>query len=169
MVTGQRYPGPIDDRRVRLAHQINSVAVHLLRRISRDDAADGLTSARLSALSVLVFGGATTLGRLARIERVAAPTMTRLVDGLVADGLVGRVPDPADGRRTTIVPTDLGRELVERGRARRIRRLAAELTVLDEDELEALARGLDVLARIPRAAGPLRAGTPGPPTSEVPR
>ena len=59
----------------------------------------GLTPARLSALSVIVFGGPQSLGALAAAEGVAGPTMTRIVDGLVAAGLAERRPDPGtDGR-----------------------------------------------------------------------
>ena len=57
----------------------------------------GLTPARLSALSVLVFGGPCTLGRLARTEDVAGPTMTRIVDGLEL-GLARREPHPDNAR-----------------------------------------------------------------------
>src|SRR6478752_7380496 len=58
------------------------------------DRGAGLTPARLSALSVLVFGGPCSLGRLAKAEDVAGPTMTRIVDGLVDLGLAERKPHP---------------------------------------------------------------------------
>ena len=48
--------------------RLNSFAIHLLRAMRRVDAESGLTPARLSALSVLHFGGPRTLGRLARDE-----------------------------------------------------------------------------------------------------
>ena len=80
------------DRPVDIANRLNSAAIHLLRRISRDDGADGVTGARLSALSVLVYGGPQTVSTLARREGVATPTMTRIVDALVRDGIVTRTP-----------------------------------------------------------------------------
>jgi len=58
------------------ARSINSGAIHLLRGMREVDRQAGLTPARLSALSVVVFGGPRTLGRLAEIEGVAGPTMT---------------------------------------------------------------------------------------------
>jgi DNA-binding MarR family transcriptional regulator len=130
---------------IEIANRVNSAAIHLLRRISRDDGADGVTGARLSALSVLVFGGPLTPGQLARRERVAAPTITRIVDALVRDGLAERQAVEDDRRQSRIVATPVGRELLERGRARRIRNLAAELATLDRTELRALDRALDVL------------------------
>ena len=44
---------------------LHSAAIHLLRGLRAADRASGLTPARLSALSVLVFGGPCTLGELA--------------------------------------------------------------------------------------------------------
>src|SRR4051812_20759821 len=143
-----RRPLPDDvppDASVEVANRLNSAAIHLLRRISRDDGADGVTGARLSALSVLVFGGAQSLSQLARREGVASPTMSRIVDGLVRDGFVERTTVEDDRRQSRIVVTEDGRRLLERGRARRIRNLAAEVEGLAPDELHALERALDVL------------------------
>src|SRR5712691_9907673 len=80
------------------ADRLHSAAIHLLRRLRRQDEAMGLTPARASALSVLVFGGPVTLGALAQAEQVSAPTVTRLVVGMERDGLVRREADPHDGR-----------------------------------------------------------------------
>jgi len=80
-----------------VARALNSGAIHLLRSLAAVDRLAGLTPARLSALSVIVFGGAQSLGALAAAEGVAGPTMTRIVDGLVAAGLAERRPDPSDG------------------------------------------------------------------------
>jgi DNA-binding MarR family transcriptional regulator len=130
---------------VEVANRLNSAAIHLLRRISRDDGADGVTGARLSALSVLVFGGVQSLSQLARREGVAASTMSRIVDGLVRDGFVERTTTEDDRRQSRIVVTEDGRRMLERGRARRIRNLAAELETLDRAELSELERALDLL------------------------
>ena len=62
-----------------VADRLHSAAIQLLRRLRREDQAMGLTAARASALSVLVFGGRPlTLGALAQAEQVSAPTITRL-------------------------------------------------------------------------------------------
>ncbi len=138
-------PPPGRDRAVELANRLNSAAIHLLRRISRDDGADGVTGARLSALSVLVYGGPQTLGSLARREGVATPTMTRIADALVRDGLAERAAVEGDRRQVRLAATPDGRRLMERGRARRIERLAAELGALEADRLDDLARAIDIL------------------------
>jgi DNA-binding MarR family transcriptional regulator len=127
---------------------LNSAAIHLLRRIARDDTADGVTPARLSALSVLVYGTAITVGDLARRQGVSLPTMSRMVDALVQEGLVTRVTDPVDHRAVRLDVTRRGRELMERGRARRIRRLASELETLGAHELTALEQAVAALERL---------------------
>jgi DNA-binding MarR family transcriptional regulator len=152
-----RRPLPPDlapTRIVNLANDLNSSAIHLLRRLSQDDAADGVTAARASALSVLVYGGATTLGELARRERVATPTMSRLIAAMVDEGLVTRTPVAGNRRAVTLLPTPRGRELMERGRARRISRLSAELAALTADEIAALERAIEVLARLAQSLPP---------------
>ena len=50
---------------VSVADRLHSAAIHLLRRVRKQDTATGEGPARLSALSVLVFGGPKTLKELA--------------------------------------------------------------------------------------------------------
>ncbi|MGZ6143541.1 MAG: hypothetical protein ACXWLM_09385, partial [Myxococcales bacterium] len=57
-----------------VADRLHSAAIHVLRRVRAEDTRTGLSPARLSALSVVVFGGPLTLGRLAAAEKVSAPT-----------------------------------------------------------------------------------------------
>lgn len=83
------------------ADRLHSAAIHLLRRLRRVDEAAGLSAPQLSALSVIVFGGPLRLGDLARAEQVRPPSMTRIVDDLVAGGLVRRDADSKDAASFT--------------------------------------------------------------------
>src|SRR5215212_6306718 len=106
-----------------VADRLHSAAIRLLRRLRRHDEAMGLTAARASALSVLVFGGrAMTLGALAQAEQVSAPTVTRLIVGMERDGLVRREADAGDGRVAWLHPTAKGTRLLHAGRTRDARR-----------------------------------------------
>jgi DNA-binding MarR family transcriptional regulator len=136
-------PGEVADR-------LHSAAIHLLRRLRTEDAASGLTAPRLSALSVIVFGGPLTLGALAAAEQVRPPTMTRLVAALERAGLVTREPDPEDRRQVLLRATPAGRKLLEEGRARRTATLARRVAALPPDDLAALARAADLLERLAR-------------------
>ncbi len=138
-------PESAQDDAERTADRLHSAAIHLLRRLRREDAKSGLSAPRLSALSVLVFGGPLTLGELANAEQVRPPTMTRLVTALEADGLVTREPDASDGRLTRIRATPNGRTLLLRGRARRVAALTAEVRALAPDAREVLDAAVTVL------------------------
>jgi DNA-binding MarR family transcriptional regulator len=127
-----------------LAARVHSAALHLLRRLAQDDRATGVSAARLSALSVLVFGGPRTIGALAGIEGVTPPTMTRLVAAMVADGLVERLEDPADRRVVRVQASASGRSLLLAGRDRRVATLAAMVKPLSPKE----RRRLDAAATI---------------------
>ena len=144
-----------------VADGLHSAAIHLLRRIRRVDDESGLTAARLSALSVLVFGGPTTLGALARAEQVSAPTMSRLVRALERDGLVVREPHSEDGRAIVVAASPQGRAILERGRERRIVELAALLEGLEPAALEILteaSRLLEQVSALPPSARSAYAG-----------
>ena len=149
--------GNQDAELARAASALNSGAIHLLRGLAAVDRQAGLTPARLSALSVIVFGGPRTLGALAAAEGVAGPTMTRIVDGLVASGLAGRTPDPRDGRAVLIAPTEAGERLMRAAAGRRIAAIAAALADLpaaDRRRLVAAAGLLDAVATAVRSVGP---------------
>ena len=148
-------PNRARPREAELADRLHSAAIHLLRWLRREDAATGLSAPRLSALSVLVFGGGpVTLGQLAAAEQVRAPTMTRLVNGLEADGLVTRQADPGDARVTRIRATARGRALLEAGRARRVAALARPLADLSGEERALLGRAAALIEQL--AAGARR-------------
>jgi DNA-binding MarR family transcriptional regulator len=132
----------------RVADRLHSAAIHLLRRLRVEDEALGISAPRLSALSVLVFAGPKRIGELARLEQVEPPTMTKLVDALVRDGLVVREPDPDDARAVQVRATPTGAKTLRRGRARRVETLRARLATLSAAELAALGEGVDVLERI---------------------
>src|SRR5437868_14909787 len=113
-----------------LADRLHSAAIHLLRRLRREDDASGLPAPQLSALSVIVFGGPLTLGELAAAEQVRPPTISKLVAALEADGLVARESDPADGRIVRVKATPRGSALLQEGRRRRVASLTASLREL---------------------------------------
>lgn len=151
-----------------LAGRLHSVALHLLRHVRVADRRSGLTPARLSALSVLVFGGERSLGELASAEQVTAPTMSRLVEALAEQGLVTREPDPEDGRSVVVRATEEGRRLLEAGRDRRLERVRSLLDGLKAEELGAVRRACSALERALRAgrepgrrSQPSAAGTVG--------
>ena len=144
-----------------VAEALHAAAIHVLRRVRRVDGETGLTAARLSALSVLVVGGPTTVGRLARAEQVSAPTMSRLVHALEHDGLVTREAHERDGRSVLVRATAQGRAVLERGRDRRLAELAGLLAAVEPGDLATLASAAAIAERAlgrPPSAGSAYAG-----------
>ena len=136
---------PAAGSRAGVADRLHSVAIHLLRRLRREDEAEGLSAPRLSALSVIVFGGPLTLGELAAAEQVRPPTMSRLVSALERDGLVRREAHAADRRSVRLRATAKGERLLARGRARRVATLTRSLEALDTADASAVRRAVEVL------------------------
>ncbi len=102
----------------------------------------------ISALAVLNGTGPTTLGELAHAEGIARPTMTVLAAALEREGLLRREKDPADGRLVRVSITAAGRDALARSRTRKNAFLARRLRTLDQDELAALERAIDILERV---------------------
>ena len=149
------------------ARDLNSAAIHLLRGMRAADRSSGLTPARLSALSVLVFGGSCTLGQLARTEDVSGPTMTRIVDGLVALGLASRDDHPDSARQVLISATDAGLELMHEAAQLRVDVIVAALRSLPTAERRAIVEAAAPLRELSSRVPPIareqaeRSTTPG--------
>jgi DNA-binding MarR family transcriptional regulator len=137
-----------EQRAVALADRLHSAAIHLLRRVRRADTATGLSAARLSALSVIVFGGPIRISSLAAAEQVRTPTMTPIVAALERAGLVSRERDASDARAALLRATPRGARLMAEGRARRVALLAAEVEALGADDRAALEAAVGVLERL---------------------
>ena len=133
MPTAPRKPEEVADI-------LHSATIHLLRRAREYDHELGVGPARLSALSVVVFGGPITLGRLAEAEGVRSATMTGIVKGLEESGLVRRRPHGSDRRAVLLEATEAGKRTLAAGRGRRIETVADRLGDLSADELETLWR-----------------------------
>jgi len=141
-----RKSSAVDSRDV--ADRLHSAAIHLLRRLRKQDRATGLSGPRASALSVIVFGGPISLGDLASAEQVRPPTITRLVQGLERQGLVRREQDTHDRRLTRLHATEKGRRVLLEGKDRRIDALNKGVETLSAEELEVLARATAILQRV---------------------
>jgi DNA-binding MarR family transcriptional regulator len=111
----------------------------------------GLTFARYEVLMLLSFSrsGALPLGKIGERLQVNPASVTNAIDRLEDQGLVARVPNPADGRGTLAHLTDEGRRLVADATAAMNAQVFATAG-LDEPELDAL---WDLLVGLRRAAG----------------
>ncbi|HEX4867830.1 MAG TPA: MarR family transcriptional regulator [Acidimicrobiales bacterium] len=124
------------------------LSVTRLSRRLRQESTTGLTPSQVSALAVVSGHGPLTLGALAEHERVAPPSITKLVTKLEAVGLVTRTVDPTDRRVTHVSATKAGHDLIGESRRRKTTWLAGRIRKLTPEEQVRLAAALDVLERL---------------------
>ena len=143
-----RRASPAADAAEQLADALHSAAIHLLRKLRREDSAVSLGPARLSALSVVVYGGPLRISDLARAEQVRTPTMTPIVVALEEAGLIERQADESDARASILKATPRGRRLMADARARRVRVLAGSLRALPEGDRRVLEKAAVLLRKV---------------------
>jgi DNA-binding MarR family transcriptional regulator len=120
-----------------MAARLRLAILRLSRRL-RQQVAGGVTSSQVSALATVERLGTPTLGELASSEQVQPPSMTKIVVGLEAAGLVARLEDDADGRIVRVQLTTEGRRTLQRSRSLRNAYLVRRLRRLSTDERAAL-------------------------------
>ena len=102
----------------------------------------------LSVLVILDAQGPQRIGALADAVSVTAPSMTRIINALEAEGLVVREPDPEDGRAQVVVTTPAGATLLTSGKEVKLaalRRRIAELSPEERARLEAALPALELM------------------------
>jgi DNA-binding MarR family transcriptional regulator len=127
-----------------LADRLGMASVRLARLLRQQDEGT-LTPTMRATLGTISRDGPLTLGELAVIERVAPPTITKVVGKLEDVGLVVRVPDAADRRVCRVSLSDDGRAWMDADRKRRRDWLSEQIHRLDGDDVERLAAAVEVI------------------------
>lgn len=114
--------------------------------LSRNLLATGLYAGQDGVILALAEDGGLTAGALASRLGVKAPTMTRTIGRLEAQGFVERRPDETDGRLTVVHLTEAGRasvnQITEAGQLSE-RQAAEGLSEKDVRNLLKLLRAMD--------------------------
>ena len=143
-----RHATPRSDSDEALADVLHSAAIHLLRGLRQGDTLTGLSPARLSALSVVVFAGPLRISDLARAEQVKTPTITPIVAALESADLIVREKDDKDARAAVLRATAKGQKLMAEGRARRVARLTTALRDLSASERRTLRAAASLMQQL---------------------
>jgi DNA-binding MarR family transcriptional regulator len=130
-----------------LPSQLRLAVMRLGRRL-RQEAVGDITASQLSALSTVARRGPLSLGELSEIERIAPPSITRIVGRLEERGLVVRTVDAADRRVARLAVSEAGQSVLNETRTRRDAYLALRLQAMTVDERETLMRALPLLERL---------------------
>ena len=128
--------------------RVLSKVLSVLRHTGRTSTSGDLTLAQLSILLTLLDQGPIRMTDLAARERVRTHTTTVAIRRLEKLGLVKRSRDTTDLRAVLVDITPEGLAQHRESLASRQAHLAALLSKLSEDELDALAKGLAPLERI---------------------
>jgi len=126
------------------------VIVSRLRRRLRGLAIEGdLTPSQTAVLTRLWKEGASSASALAGAEQVRPQSMAAIVAALDQRGLIGRTPDPEDGRRQMISLTEAGRKRAESDRQVREEWLARAIHErYSESERRTILDALALLERL---------------------
>ncbi|KQQ62727.1 MULTISPECIES: MarR family winged helix-turn-helix transcriptional regulator [unclassified Microbacterium] len=132
------------------ATDLRMATFRLARRLRCARAVDAMSDAQLAVLATLRMHGRRTITALAERERVTAPSMTNMINGLEEQGYVVRTPDAEDRRRVQVDITDAGTEIVAQTIKRRDELLADMLGELDftEEELATLREASALMRKV---------------------
>lgn len=123
-----------------------------LRFHRRDPKASELTLASRAVLQHLSLTGPLTVGEMARHLERAQSVVSEIVDHLERDGLLERMRDERDKRRTLVWLTPYGLDLLARDREVLSRSLLeAAMPALDPSERRGLLDGMRALVRAAEA------------------
>jgi len=123
------------------------LAVTRTARRLRQEAASDLSPTAMAALASIERNAPLTPTRLAEIERVQRPTITRVINVLVEAGAIARDPDPEDGRSCRLSLTEAGAARLAEHRFRKSAYLARLLDSLPEEDVSVLDRASQILER----------------------
>jgi DNA-binding MarR family transcriptional regulator len=107
----------------------------------------GVTMAQAKVLYVVVAAGELRLSELAARLGIGSSSASELVERLVELGFLYRRDDPTDRRQVGITATPDATALLERFRELNERQLRALLATLDDEEVAAVDRAIEVLGR----------------------
>ncbi|WP_350347785.1 MarR family transcriptional regulator [Agromyces sp. G08B096] len=125
---------------------------HRLTRLAAAATGNAESPAVWRTISVLRDLGPMRLGELARVSRVAQPTMTKLVQTLDERGWIRRVADAGDARAWLISADPRGIAALDAWRVELSAAMTPYFAHLDDAERDTLASAVDLIrTRLERA------------------
>lgn len=97
-----------------LAYMIASINRQLEAELEERLRPGGVPIEQYRILEVLDANEPAAMGEIAQQSLIEAPTLTKIIDKMVAEGLVYRAPDPNDRRRVLILTAPGGKALFKR-------------------------------------------------------
>ncbi len=134
--------GAMTDRRLAISawESLFRAQHQVLHEISGDFCEEDLTQAEYDVMLTVARGdeGAARLRDVTANMLISQPSVSRLVDRMVARGLISKCPDPEDGRGAVVRATEKGLAAFRRVATTHGRSIAERMSVLSDDELTQL-------------------------------
>ena len=148
---------------VETAARLRAVIGKLARRLRPTAAAAraGLTPTQVSVLLNVMREGPIRLSDLAASEALNPTMLSRVVAGMVQEGLVERWSDPADRRAGWVEATVVGRRLAERMRRERTQAVTLALGQLSDADRHRIEAAVPALEHLAETLGGKRPGLGG--------
>lgn len=130
--------------------EIFSLMFEMGRLLKHQVSVDGCgpaTYLHLETLRYIQEKGTPDMQEVAEYLRVKSPSATRLINALVTDGLLKRVPDPADRRRIMLSLTPSGVRMLDTATKKRTQAFARVIEPLSEKDRIEFARLLTIITR----------------------
>jgi len=121
------------------------LVTRVIRAEMRKYGAKELSLPQYRTLAFAYKNEGTSLSEVGDHIGLALPTMSMLVDGLVASGLVNRRTDPDDRRRMTLTVTEAGCKRLESARAATMANLEEELRQLSAPDRATITLAMRIL------------------------
>jgi DNA-binding MarR family transcriptional regulator len=137
-----------DDGKVESILQAQRAVIRALHETSPSWLELNLSMAQLKALMFLSDEGPLPVGQVGYRLGVTLPTASYQVERLVRAGLVDRVQDERDRRRTLVHLTNKATELIRSLRQGRAELMRSWMAQMSAEDMAALERGLTALARV---------------------
>lgn len=136
------YPKGVTDRRLAIAawESLFRAQHEVFAETSGDFCEEDLTQAEYDVLLTVTRGEdhAARLRDVTANMLISQPSVSRLVDRMVARGLIAKCPDPQDGRGAIVRATDAGLAAFRRVATAHGRSIASRMSVLTDAELAEL-------------------------------
>ena len=128
----------VDSEPERLGLRYLALAYRVRKVVDKHMISSGLSLARWKVLEILDGKGSIRQKALAQQLGFAERSVTQAVESLASDGLVERMPDPADGRAKLVTLTDEGAAALAAGTKAGAQVLQRIFGTLDRKQLASL-------------------------------
>jgi DNA-binding MarR family transcriptional regulator len=130
--------------------ELCSLMFDMGRLLKHQIAVDGMgpsTYLHLETLRYIQEVGKPDMQAVAEYLRVKSPSATRLINSLVSDGLLARVPDADDRRRIMLALTPAGTRMLDTATKKRAEAFARVIAPLSAKDRAEFARLLTIITR----------------------